>query len=1124
MKKFSRFFVLGAVASFLALPLFAGRHAEGAYVVINGKDMGFEVVSANEGTSAQVGEYKSGGGVADVVRIRRSNAGGGWETVSVKIKSKRGGGAKFFFSGSQSALGGKCASSVCDYDDLKINGKLVKNGDFSAGARGWVLPHQYPARIAEEKLASGSKNFYLRTDTYAGCDISLEAGKVCEISFKYRRAGVLEFTRGTLPLDISRFANLNAGDFSKWGCNYNLGGLDFSRRDFGGMDFSLVDPAKNGGKNAVAFSSKSDRAGAEKISFDLPEVYRGKYLYLLHTGFFCRDNYDKVAKLKFVSAGGEVLERTLKRREDTWLFTDPRVINANMRAVYTALPKEGKGSLFLSRFDLPGDGTVKRLELETLHGDTFVLLGATLSDKQVETVNLEEFDSENWVAIDSPDDIYIKKGSALDQSGFFDPAPAGAYGRVILSGRGTLAFEKTPEKDARFKGFSEYSLPYFLKLEKSRRAREIKRYAESFKTTGYNFARISFEILREHMSDAEREELYDTADMLVSELKRNGVYIHLTLAWYRIGLKEYSFFLRDDVKLRAVFGDPNVRAHWKKSVEFILEHRNPYTGMKWKDDPVFACVEYYNELAICFSRMDESSKFHPQDTVTPETRALVLSKWRAWLKRRYGGDISKLNASWSKMLSFMKTKFDYKSFDEVPCIVRGNSDYLRCCWDNLEDFVRFAEKVVDETGYKGLRTQNNLGPVSIGTAVRSRTSDYVIANTYFSHPTSFSMGNASCGQEDAIRTLASYWRGAASMKINNRAFFVTEYNHCFWNKSRFEMPAMFAPYSAFQNFSGLTIHADAVPYENRQKAVSPFAVFFSPVARASEFVATAAFIRGDVSPSRHRVDMKISPQYLAENDNATRALNGSQTRVLLLSGFANAFEGGVPEAVKKVSPKKADMEMSPQGSSSVVAEAWFHSVVDGKSGDFDMEKFVEKMREKGILSPDNITDVAKGIYQTDTEEIALDSKNLWLKIRTPRTEIAAMNAPKKTRLGALKIISCDGPATIGAVSLDGADLSESSRIMLLFVTRESNTGMKLTSDGVMSRGGGKLPVLMRKAKMSASLSLSPGARYEVYPLALNGERREKLPVKFKNGAVKISIDNSKLPNGATPFFEIVKVK
>ena len=65
------------------------------------------------------------------------------------------------------------------------------------------------------------------------------------------------------------------------------------------------------------------------------------------------------------------------------------------------------------------------------------------------------------------------------------------------------------------------------------------------------------------------------------------------------------------------------------------------------------------------------------------------------------------------------------------------------------------------------------------------------------------------------------------------------------------------------------------------------------------------------------------------------------------------------------------------------------------------------------------------------------------------------------------------------------------------------------------------PIVMKRGKVSAELKLDASKKYAVYPIALNGERREKLDMEFENGVMQINIDNGKLKNGAVAMFEIV---
>ena len=83
--------------------------------------------------------------------------------------------------------------------------------------------------------------------------------------------------------------------------------------------------------------------------------------------------------------------------------------------------------------------------------------------------------------------------------------------------------------------------------------------------------------------------------------------------------------------------------------------------------------------------------------------------------------------------------------------------------------------------------------------------------------------------------------------------------------------------------------------------------------------------------------------------------------------------------------------------------------------------------------------------------------------------------------------------------------------------------MKLSLDDRISVGMGRGPIVVQKGAVEAEVRLSPNSKYEIYAVNLNGERREKIPFNFVDGVLKFKIDNSKLKNGATPFFEIVRL-
>ncbi|NRA37613.1 MAG: beta-galactosidase [Planctomycetes bacterium] len=62
----------------------------------------------------------------------------------------------------------------------------------------------------------------------------------------------------------------------------------------------------------------------------------------------------------------------------------------------------------------------------------------------------------------------------------------------------------------------------------------------------------------------------------------------------------------------------------------LLEHKNPYTGLKYKDDPALAVVEFQNESNVFFHTLNQLRSNKPAVYAT-----MVRKMWFEWLKERY---------------------------------------------------------------------------------------------------------------------------------------------------------------------------------------------------------------------------------------------------------------------------------------------------------------------------------------------------------------------------------------------------------------------------------------------------------------------------------------------------------
>ena len=1120
---FSAIFVVSAFAQ--------ATKPKQTYVVLGSKDANLEIVEAN-GVSLKHRAWGPEEERKFSVRAYANISTDKWTTVKFKLKYTGQMPVYLVFGGEGQSNGEKKVRDCVLYDNVKINGKLLKDGDFEKAKLDWKFGQhlEMPARavsISDDirfgNNGIGGRAGLANSQSRISTELNIKKDEVFEVSFEALAVPMEKFSDGDIHLNIRKYANMafadeNAGDgVGGWmdegkKKSFRKFKSKIGKTSFEGVSFNIIDPEKNSGSSVMTFQSSRTNTILRSALFDVSnEKILANYLYFLHSlskNQETRAN-DIFGYVVIIYTDGTRVPHILRYGydcADCWEPSYPR----NAKVVYRTSKKRNRGALYMSRVKFDSEKFIKSIEFSSSAKMPWVVVGATISLKDVRTCDTTTpTGNPDWVATDMPKDLTVIKGSALDFSAFWDGKPAGYYGRAIVSERGTMTFEKTPEKDVRFKGYTFYPQELINKFDKETAHKNIEKYAKLVRMSGYNLVRIGFDWIKSDLRRDKRAEQYDYIDYIFSELKKNGVYVHLPLAWYDIGTKNYHFLKRNDVKIRAIFGEKEARSMWKETAEEQLNHYNPYTKMKWKDDPVFQVFEYYNELNICYNKFNE---------LEPKTKELVLTRWRAWLEKKYG-TIDKLNAMWCKFYWGAGAK--YKSFAEVPEKYSG-FDWEHFMQDVNDEFMEYCRKTVRATGYKGLVVQRNLGRTYRDLWTRQKISDVIITNSYYQHPVGIYSPGAdhTCGQTSSIAGELGYWRTLATTKNFDRPLTTTEYNHCYWNKYRYEMMSVFPSYSAFQNFSTLVIHSDAIDWREKTKRLWAFNVSESPAIRCSELFNQCFFMRGDVKVAKSRVDMTVSEKF-AMSDEGAYGMSGGQTRLPLITGFSIKCDSPISESLKHVKPKKASLEVAPNGGAEIVTMGWFQTVVDAKSGNFDIDKFVGVMKEKGLLPKDNLSSPKDGIYHSDTGQIYIDSKKKFAKTITDFSCVATVDKSEEVDMGALKLLRTSVPASVGVASLDGKKISESSRLIFVYSTQEDNMDAVRSYDNSLSIKGGMGPVVMKRGKVRAELKLDASKKYAVYPIALNGARREKLDMEFENGVMQISIDNGTLKNGAVAMFEIV---
>ena len=1033
------------------------------------------------------------------------------------------------------------------FDEVRRNGELLPGGDFESASH-WQFradrpeeERRFPARLTADPgvVKFGRQCAVTGSFSRAITTIPLEKGKPVEISFRYRNIGRQEFDGEVLPVDVSGAANMGyaderAGDgrggWSDQGPELDLSGFDSSFHTFGGMSFRLLPAEKSDAKTVLTFDSQYCRTGLKSAVLPVDSAEGGKrWLYLLHSSCWTPDNTG-IGTLLVTYADGLKSEFEIVSGRDIADWCNEGASNA--RKVYGRPNKHGQGGFFLSRFPLAGK-PVASLTLTTSGRSVWIVLGATLSSREVVLETADFTPDASWKPADFPD-IRVAAGSAIDFTSQYEAGPAGRYGRARVSPRGGLEFEKLPGVDQRFFGIGVWDGGAIAQLGNVKKkvridALDVKNYYFKFGEwekhvplfldlmlrQGYNAMRIGpVPDNRDLENYGPIPEFLDFFDYLLAEAKKRGIYSYLNLG---IGSDGYRYYRTDqsvNSRFALTFGDPATRERWKRNAAAVLNHVNPYTGIAWKEEPSILVLEFHNELELGIAYAQR---------LKPENRQRLLKRWQSWLQQRYTTPEA-LNRAWGsrpEQKSFADVKLSASTWNNRP----ETRDWAEFSFELLSECQRWCASVVRELGYRGLVTQYNCGKELRHNRLRAECSDAVSLNTYFSHPIGgWGEAGTQVRQHGSIEQAGPQFRTAASARIAGRPLLLTEHNHCNWNRYQYEAGLLLPAYSALQNFSAMFVHGPAV-LETRsswQKYLRPFDVYNSPLHRAAEFLGACLFGRGDVKASSHLVELEVSDKFLNASSPGS-AVNSEQNKLALLCGFGvrmtdvsfTSGSGKQPPSLKPI------LSLSPENGAQTRMELYFSEVASAASGEFRLEKAVENLRAGGILSVDNRTDVAAGRFESDTGEIMMDVPYNQLTVSTAKTEAAALAANSRVKFKVLSIDGCTNNAVLALTSMDGKPLTESERMILVCATEELNSGIRLTSDRVTLLDPGRYPVLLKCCRFKVGMKLKAGRGYQLYPLSVNGVRRAPLPLTQRNGQWFAEVDTATLPEGPTVFFELV---
>ncbi len=274
----------------------------------------------------------------------------------------------------------------------------------------------------------------------------------------------------------------------------------------------------------------------------------------------------------------------------------------------------------------------------------------------------------------------------------------------------------------------------------------------------------------------------DHLDYLIYCLKNEGIYVYFDMMTYRKfksgdGI-ELAKELKDSAKPYSVVNRRMIELQ-KEFCDQIWNRYNPYTKMLYKDDPVFVMTEITNECDL-FEMKAYQGK---HDNSFPYVWELRQS-FKAWLESK-------------------GMEYDWENcplWDKVHPIIDWKLDVTMAYYQEMYDYMRSIGVKIPITGTNWMHNSH-------ANAVAEKDMDFADGHHYYY--------DWRWGEDEKLCTNAQIngykhiMANLGAQRVNNKPYFVSEWDMPWPNSYRAESPIYYAAVSALQDWSGMAIHTYA---------------------------------------------------------------------------------------------------------------------------------------------------------------------------------------------------------------------------------------------------------------------------------------------------------------------------
>jgi hypothetical protein len=651
------------------------------------------------------------------------------------------------------------------------------------------------------------------------------------------------------------------------------------------------------------------------------------------------------------------------------------------------------------------------------------------------------------------------------------------------------------------------------------------RLADRLVRLGYNTVRIHHHErdLVERTPDALRlrADTLDQLDYLFAALKRRGIYVTTDLYvsrvvavsevfpdqpaqgpnpqwtfenYYRVGPGSFDV---QQFKL-AVMINERAYANYKAFARTLLEHRNPYTGLRYADDPALGWL----------SVMNEDCPGNAVGGLQGPLRDEWQRAWNRWLAARYPN-----RAALGQALGPLPEGQDAARGTvplqnlrvQGPVTVAFNAflaEVERAFFTRTQTFLR------DELHCPALLTDCNGWTNTVQLQAARGAFDYVDDHFYVDHPNYLHQVREPPSwspNTNSVAGGAAGGRACAFSRVFGKPFTVTEFNYCGPGQFRGVGGMLCGALAAVQDWDGVWRHVYAYNREEIEQParLSYFNLAADPLNLAADRAALCLFLRGDLPPARHAVAITATPEALLRSAQTSCDKTPAWNGLAWLARVGWRFDG---------KPRADELPVAFTGR-------------DARPFAFDAgQPLLDALRQRVWLPAGNRSDLKQNRLQSADGAVTIDAPAQGLALDTARTAGGFAAAGGRIATRAVTIDVLDAAATVWVSSLDGQPIASSRRLLVTHLTDLQNTG---TRYGDRRRqllvDWGRLPHLVRAGRANVTLRLEHPEQAQVYALAVNGRRVEELPAAVAAGALSIPLSVS-AAGKARMLYEVTRAR